>query len=165
MKIRRSPHPVATYTFEEIPIMTVSADAKKTAAEHIATSGANAFKDSVEKSMAAMSELNVHSKKNLDAVVASVTAATKGAEALGARAIAYSKKSVEDNVAAAKTVASAKSVQEVVELQTAFAKTAFEGYVAEMNKMVEAISASVKEAMTPINERVTAMVERVQVSR
>jgi len=121
-----------------------------------------AFKDSVEKSMAAVTEMNTHSKKNLEAVVASVTAATKGAEALGARAIAYSKKSVEDQVAAAKALAGAKSVQEAIEFQTAFAKSAFEAYVAEVNKMSEAVSASVKESMAPLNERVTALVERVQ---
>ncbi len=131
-------------------------------AENAATAGVHAFKESVEKSMAAIADMNAHSKKNLEAVVASVTAATKGAETLGARAIAYSKKTVEEQVAAAKTLASAKSVQEVVELQTAFAKSAFESYVAEVNKMAEAVSASMKEAMSPINERVTAMVERAQ---
>ena len=136
----------------------------KNTAETLAANGATAFKDTVEKSMTAINEMNVHSKKNLEAVVASVTAATKGAEALGARAIAYSKKTVEDQVAAAKTLSTAKSVQEVVELQTAFAKTAFEAYVAEVNKMTEAVSASMKDAMSPINERVTAMVERVQSS-
>ena len=135
-----------------------------TTVENFAANGATAFKDTVEKSIAALSELNTHSKKNLEAVVASVTAASKGAESLGARAIAYSKKSVEDQVAAAKTLAGAKSVQEVVELQSTFAKSAFEAYVAEVNKMAEAVSASMKEAMMPINERVTAMVERVQSS-
>nr|MDQ2861370.1 TIGR01841 family phasin [Pseudomonadota bacterium] len=94
-----------------------------------------------------------------------VTAATKGAETLGARAIAYSRKSMEDHVAAAKSLAGAKSLQEVVELQTAFAKSAFEGYVAEVNKMGETVAASVKESMSPINERVTALVERVQAAR
>ena len=137
----------------------------KTTAEQIAASGAVAFKESVEKSMVAVSEMNAHSKKNLEAVVASVTAATKGAETLGARAIAYSRKSMEDHVAAAKSLAGAKSLQEVVELQTAFAKSAFEGYVAEVNKMGETVAASVKESMSPINERVTALVERVQAAR
>jgi phasin family protein len=79
--------------------------------------------------------------------------------------VAFSKKAMEDQVAAAKTLASAKSVQEVVELQTSFAKTAFENYVAEMNKMAETVSASVKESVTPLNERVTALVERIQAAR
>jgi hypothetical protein len=62
-----------------------------------------AFKESVEKSIAAVSEINAQSKKNLEAVVASMTAAAKGAETVGARAVAYSKKSMEDQVAAAKS--------------------------------------------------------------
>jgi phasin family protein len=94
-----------------------------------------------------------------------VTAATKGAETLGAQAMAFSKKSIEDQVSAAKTLASAKSVQEVVELQTAFAKSTLEAYMAQMNLMTETVAASVKESLSPINERVTALVERVQAAR
>lgn len=142
--------------------MTIETETFNASPDQFAARGVAAFKDSVEKSMQAITELNGHSKKNLEAVVASVTAATKGAESLGARAIAYSKKSVEDQVAAAKTLSQAKSVQEVVELQTAYAKTMYEAYVAEVGKMAEAVSASMKEAMAPINERVTAVVERVQ---
>ena len=141
------------------------ADTLKTTVEQFTTAGNKAFKDSVEKSLVAMSELNTHSKKNLEAVVASVAAATKGAETLGAQAMAYSKKSMEDHVAAAKSLSSAKSVQEVVELQTAWAKSAFEAYVAQMTKASETVAASVKESFSPINERVSALVERVQAAR
>src|SRR5687768_14657419 len=94
-----------------------------------------AFKDGVEKTLTALNEANAVSKKNLEAVVASVTAATKGAEALGAQAMAFSKKSFEDQVTAAKSLSSAKSVQEVVELQTSFAKSALEAYMAEVTRM------------------------------
>jgi phasin family protein len=145
--------------------MATGAETLKSTVEQFTTSGNKAFKEGVEKSMAAFGEANTHSKKNLEAVVASVTAATKGAEALGAQAMAFSKKSIEDNVAAAKTLASAKSVQEVVELQTSFAKSALEAYMAHMNLMTETVAASVKESLSPINERVTALVERVQAAR
>jgi phasin family protein len=142
--------------------MATTTDKAKSAVEQFTTAGNKAFKDSFEKSMTAFTELNTDSKKNFEAVVASVTAATKGAETLGAQAVAFSKKAVEDQVAAAKTLAAAKSVQEVIELQTGFAKSAFETYVAEMNKMAEIVAASVKESSSPINARVTAFVERVQ---
>jgi len=144
--------------------MAANADTVKSAVEQFSTAGNKAFKDSVEKSMGALAEMNVHSRKNFEAVVASATAATKGAEALGAHALAFSKKAVEDHVAAAKTLAGAKSVQEVVELQTSLAKSAFETYVAEMNKMAETVAASVKESAAPLNERMTAFVERIQSS-
>src|SRR5512135_777694 len=140
----------------------MAAETVKNTVEQFTTAGNVAFKDAVEKSLASLNEVNAHSKKNLEAVVASVTAATKGAEALGAQAMAYSKKAIEDQVAAAKTISSAKSVQEVVELQTAFAKSALEAYIAEMNKASETVANSVKEAFQPINERVTAFVERIQ---
>jgi phasin family protein len=138
------------------------AQALKSTVEQFTTAGNQAFKDSIEKSLSALGEVNANSKKNLEAVVASVTAATKGAEALGAQAMAYSKKALEDQVAAAKSLTTAKSVQEVVELQTAYAKSAFEAYIAQMTKASETVSASVKESFQPINERVTALVEKIQ---
>ena len=137
----------------------------KTAMEPFTTAGAKAFRESMEKSMATMSEINANSRKNLDAVVASATAAAKGAETVGARVDAYSKKSIEDQVAAAKTLAGAKSFQEVFELQTTFAKKVFEGYVAEAGVLAETVAASMKESFSPLNERVTAIVERVQTVR
>jgi phasin family protein len=143
---------------------TTPNETAKTAHDYFQASN-TVFKEGIEKSIAAMYEMNAHSKKNLEAVLASMTAATKGAETVGARAIAFSKKSVEDQIAASKALASAKSVQEVVELQTTFAKSAFEAMVAEVTEIAGAMSGSVKEAMTPINERVTAMVERVQAVR
>ncbi len=127
--------------------------------------GNHAFKESFEKSIATLTEMNAHSKKNLEALVASMTAAAKGAETMGARAMAFSKKSIEGQVAAGKALTGAKSIQEAVELQTGFAKTAFETYVAEVNEISEITSASVKSVMSPITERVTALVERVQSAR
>jgi len=142
-----------------------AAETVKSTVDTFTTASSAAFKDGVEKSLAALNEANTVQKKNLEAVIASVTAATKGAEALGAQAIAYSKAGFETQVAAAKSLASAKSVQEVVELQTSFAKTFLEGYLAEVGKMSETVSASVKDTVKPLNERVTAVVERLQAAR
>ena len=107
-----------------------AAETVKNTVEQFTAAGNVAFKDAVEKSLAQLNELNAHSKKNLEAVIASVTASTKGAEALGAQAMAYSKKAVEDHVAAAKSLSGAKSVQEVIELQTTYAKSALDAYIA-----------------------------------
>jgi phasin family protein len=142
-----------------------AADTAKSTVDTFTTASNAAFKDGVEKTLTALNEANTISTKNHEALIASVTAATKGAEALGAQAIAYSKAGFENQVAAAKSLASAKSVQEVVELQTAFAKTFLEGYLAEVGKMSETVSASVKDTVKPLNERVTAVVERLQAAR
>ena len=145
--------------------MATTAETAKATAERFAQSGNQAFKDTVEKSLAAVADMNSHSKRNLEAVVASVTAATKGAETLGAQVTAYSKKTAEDHLAAAKTLSSAKSLQEVVEFQTAYAKSFLDAYLAEMNRWSDTVSGSMKESLRPINERVSAVVEQFQTAR
>ncbi|HVI30758.1 TIGR01841 family phasin [Phenylobacterium sp.] len=144
--------------------MSAAETAKNTVEQFTAASNV-AFKDGVEKTLAALNEANSHSKKNLEAVVASVTAATKGAEALGAQAMAFSKTAFDNQVTAAKSLSGAKSLQEVIELQTAFAKSALEAYMAQVGAMSETVSASVKDSVKPLNERMTAMVERLQAAR
>lgn len=140
-------------------------DQAKSQMDQAATAGAAAMKDSVEKSLQALNDLNAQSKRNLEAVVASVTAATKGAEALGAQAMAYTKKAMEGQAEAARAMTGARSAQEIVELQTSFAKSAMEAYIAEMNRASEIVANAVKESMRPLNERATAMVEAAQSAR
>jgi phasin family protein len=145
--------------------MTTASDTMKNTADQFATAGNQAFKDGVEKSLTALNEVNAQGKRNMEAVAASVTAAAKGAEVLGAQVVAYSKTAFEAQVAQAKSLATAKSLQEVVELQTAFAKTMMEGYIAEMNRASELVSSTVKDSLRPLNERATAVVEQFQAAR
>lgn len=145
--------------------MENGAEAVKSTVDRMTAAGNQAFREGIEKSLGALNEANAHGKRNLEAVVESVTAATRGAETLGAQALAFSKKSWEDGVAAAQSLGSAKSVQEVVEIQTTFAKSALETYLTELNRWSDTVSASVKDTLKPLNERVTATVERIQASR
>jgi phasin family protein len=140
-------------------------DAAKATVEQFTTTANTAFKDGVEKTLAALAEANTHSKKNLEAAVAAVSAAAKGAEVVGAQAMAYSKSAFETQVNAAKALAAAKTPQEFFELQTAFAKSAFETYVSEFSKMSETLTASVKASVQPINERVNDAVGKLQATR
>jgi phasin family protein len=79
--------------------------------------------------------------------------------------MAYSKKTMEDNIAAAKALSGAKSLQEAMELQTSFAKSSMESFVAEMTKMSETAAASFKATFSPLNARVSATVEKIQAVR
>lgn len=145
--------------------MTTASDTVKMTVDQFATAGNQAFKDGVEKSLTALNEVNAQGKRNMEAVAASVTAAAKGAETLGAQVVAYSKTAFEAQVAQAKSLATAKSLQEVVELQTAFAKSMMEGYIAEMNRASEVVSSTVKDSLRPLNERATSVVEQFQAAR
>ncbi|HEV2080882.1 MAG TPA: TIGR01841 family phasin [Brevundimonas sp.] len=134
-------------------------------AEKVQAAGAQAFREGVDKSVASLTELNAHGKKNLEAMVESATAAQKGAEALSQNAFAYGKKTWEDGVAAAQSMAQARSVQELIELQTNWAKSATEAYLAEVTKTTDLFTASMKDSFRPLNERVTASVEKFQAAR
>lgn len=137
----------------------------KAQAEKVQAAGATVLREGIEKTSASLAELSAHGKQNLEALTASASAAQKGAEALSAQALSYGKTSWETGVAAAQTIAKARSVQELIELQTNYAKSAMETYVSEVSKMTETLTGSVKESFKPINERVTATVEKFQAAR
>ena len=134
-------------------------------AEQAQAAGAKALKDVADKSAAGLTELNAQGKQNLEAIVASAAAAQKGVETLSAQSVAFTKKSWEDGVAAAKSMSQARSIQELLELQTTWAKSATEAYLAEVTKATDVLTASVKNSFKPINERVTASVEKFQAAR
>jgi hypothetical protein len=134
-------------------MMNTGSETVKMTVDQFATAGNQAFKDGVEKSLTAINEANAQGKRNMEAVAASVSAAAKGAETLGAQAIAYSKTAFENQVAQAKALSTCKSVQEVV------------AFIAEMNRASEIVSSTVKDSMRPLNERATAVVEQFQAAR
>ena len=151
----------------ETATATVKAQAEKVqaSAQQAQAAGSKAFREGVDKSVAGLTELNAQGKQNLEALVASASAAQKGAEALSTQGLAFGKKSFEDTVAAAQSLAAARSVQELIELQTSWAKSATEAYLSNMTSMTETLTASVKDSFKPINERVTATVEKFQAAR
>jgi phasin family protein len=134
-------------------------------AEQAQAAGAKAMREVADKSAASLNEMNVQGKQNLEALVASAAAAQKGAEALTAQTTAFTKKSWEDSMAAARSMSQARSIQELLELQTAWAKSATEAYLAEVTRATDVLTASVKDSFKPINERVTASVEKFQAAR
>lgn len=142
--------------------MDTGTEAFKSTVERASVAGNQAFKDGVEKSLGMLNEVNSLSKGNIEAVIESMTAATKGVETVGAQTAAFAKKNWEDAVAAGKSLSTAKSVQEVIELQSSWAKSSIEAYVSEMNSISETLSASFKDTFKPINARMTAAVEKFQ---
>jgi phasin family protein len=137
-------------------------------AEHIEAAvknGAEAFKTNFDKAVKGYDKFLGLGKDNLEAVVAAATVAGKGAETLHNELYAYSKQSIEDSVAATKAVLASKSAHEAFELQTDFAKTAFDQYVSQVTKMNEIFAATAKDALTPFQTRYQAWVEAVQEAR
>ncbi|MGF1462169.1 MAG: phasin family protein [Maricaulaceae bacterium] len=145
--------------------MADQTDAVKETIEQWGFANQEAFKEGFEKSMAAFGDFNNLGKENLEAVIASFTATGKGLEAVTSNLTNYSKQAMEDSVAAAKALASAKSFQEIVELQSEYTKSAMDAYLGEVKKMSDLMSATMKDSVAPINDRFTSVIEFMQTQR
>lgn len=141
------------------------AEAFRANADRMTAAGNQAFQQSFDRSLNALNDVNAASKRNMEAMVASVTAATRGAEALGAQQMAFAKSALDQNVAAARALSTARSVQEVIELQTTWARQAMESWMTEMNRFSETAAQSFNDAVKPLNERATEAVAQVQAAR
>lgn len=89
------------------------------------------------------------SKDNVDAALKSFGVASKGVQAIAAESTDFAKKSFEQGTAAFEKLAGVKTLDKAIELQTEFAKTAFEGYVAQATKMGELYASLAKDAYKP----------------
>jgi len=130
--------------------------------ESVSAASTEAVRENIDRGLAALSEASAFGKQNVEAWLASAAAAQKGFEALSARTVAFQKQALENHVAATKSLLTSKSVQEFVEKQNEYAKGAFEAYVAELSSVSDLVAGVAKEALQPINERVSAVGQFVQ---
>ncbi len=133
--------------------------------EEITAEAQKTVNEGVEKLTRSMEEAAQFGQQNLEAVVASSKIAAKAHESVSAEVAAFSKKSYEDSLAAAKELTSSKSVSELVEKQTAFTKSAIEGFIAEATKINDIYATATREAFEPLNQRFNAAVEMVKSAR
>ena len=94
-------------------------------------------------------DLQQVSKDNVEIAMKSMGALSKGAQAIAVEMADYSKKAFEDGTAAMEKLFGVKSFEKAIELQTEYAKTAYEGFVAEATKIGELYADLAKEAYKP----------------
>jgi phasin family protein len=88
-------------------------------------------------------------KDNFEATVASATALTKGFQEIATEVADFSRKSFEDSTAVVEQAFAAKSIDKALEVQTDFAKGAYEAYVGQVAKIGEIYLNAAKEAYKP----------------
>jgi hypothetical protein len=88
-------------------------------------------------------------KDNMDATMKSFGALSKGVQAIAVEVADYSKKSFEDGSAALEKMFGAKSFEKAIEIQTDYAKTAYEGFVAGATRIGELYVDLTKETYKP----------------
>lgn len=132
--------------------------AAKSAANKVETlvdDAQKAANEQMEKVTKSFEDVAAFGQENMDALVKSSNIAVKAAEDLNAEFVSFTKKSMEEGVAAAKEMTSIKTLPELVEKQVDFAKTSFDGFMKQATRFNEMYMAAAKEVFEPINARAT----------
>jgi len=95
-------------------------------------------------------------KETVDTMLKSYSSVAKGFQTLAMEAQDYSKKSYEDGAAVVEKLAGAKSFEKVFEIQSDYAKNAYETFVARATKMSEIYTDIAKEAYKPYERTAAA---------
>jgi phasin family protein len=104
--------------------------------------------------MVNMEAFQQRGKEQYDAVIASAGSVTKGVQAIATAYADYSKKSFEESKSFVEKLAGVKSLEKAIELQTEYAKTAYELFMAEMAKIAELYKDLAKETYKPLTSLV-----------
>ncbi|MBZ0139163.1 MAG: phasin family protein [Pseudorhodoplanes sp.] len=94
-------------------------------------------------------EIQQLGKENVDAAVKAMGAVSKGTQAIALEVADYSKKSFEDGTQALEKLFGSKSVEKAIEVQQAYLKDTYEGFVAKATKIGELYTDLAKEAYKP----------------
>lgn len=130
--------------------------------ENTVVTGAEAMKDGFEKAVKTYDQLVTFGKQNAEAMLKSANAAGKGLEVINSEVFAYTRKFIEDGVAATKAVMSAKTLEEALQLQGEFGKSLFQTQVDEAAKLGELALSTARETAEPFQARIAAVAEFVR---
>lgn len=137
---------VATQNYEKAVAAT------KEQVESAVKAGADAFKG--------YEEFSAFGKENVDAVVRSSSIFAKGVQDVNKVLFGLAQGSVEDSVAAAKAMLGCKTLHDVVEVQSQYAKVNYGKYLNEGRKVSDLSVKVLEETMAPIGNRVNVAVEK-----
>lgn len=129
------------------------------AVEHVMKSGNEAMKNGLETWTKAYERFAGFGKENVEAYMQSATAVAKAFERINTEVVSFSKQQVEDGVAAFKAVSGAKSLHEAWEVQSDFAKSALDAYIAQATKINDLVMDAAKQAAEPMTARFSAFAE------
>jgi hypothetical protein len=88
-------------------------------------------------------------KENVDVALKSFGALSKSAQAIAVEVADYQKKAFEDGTATLEKLFGVKSFDKAIEVQTEYAKTAYEGFVTKATKIGEIYADFAKETYKP----------------
>jgi phasin family protein len=142
----------------------VASEAVAAAAQSYETAIA-AAKEHVEKASTYLfrgyDDIAALNQGNVEALVKANTVLAKGAEEIGKELMSYAQTSLERTAGAAKALFGAKTLQDVVQLNTEFAKNSYDTYLANATKLGELSVKVANEAFQPLSQRATVAFEKL----
>ena len=102
-----------------------------------------------DKMIKNIEDVQKFSKDNMDATMKSFGTLSKATQAIATEVADYSKKSFEDGSKVMEKLLGAKSIDKAIEIQTDYAKSAYEGFVAQATKIGELYADLAKETYKP----------------
>lgn len=104
------------------------------------------------------------SKQQLEAVNAVAATVTKGFQELAAEFTDFSKKAYAANSAVVEKLLGAKSVESAIQIQTDYAKSVYDGFVAQATKLNELYVKIATEAFKPVQAAFSSAGKSVEAS-
>jgi phasin family protein len=99
--------------------------------------------------MVKVEDIQQYGKEQLETAVASATTMQHGFQAIATAYGDYTKKSFEDTKSMVEKLSGVKSLDKAIEVQTEFAKTAYETFMAESQKIAGLYSDLAKQTFKP----------------
>lgn len=109
-------------------------------------------------------EFVAFSQGNMEAAVKSGQIWAAGVQDLSKQVAATAQASFEETLSTFRAMAGVKSVKDAIELQTSFARAAFEKTMTESGRLTDATLKLAEQAIAPLTARVTAAVETLSKS-
>ncbi|MBF0372533.1 MAG: phasin family protein [Alphaproteobacteria bacterium] len=101
-------------------------------------------------------------KENVDALLKSGSIMARGVQDVSKTLFGMARGAIDDGMAASKALAGAKSLTDLVNLQSGLMKTGFDKMISEGTKMSELGARVTEEALAPINGRVSAAMQKLR---
>ena len=106
--------------------------------------------------VAKFDDIQNYSQQTMDAFMKTMGEWNKGMQAIAAEMTDFTKRSMEDSKSAMEQLMAVKSVEQAVEIQTGFAKQAYETFVAQWTKVGGMYANMAKDAYKPIERAITS---------
>ena len=100
--------------------------------------------------VASLEEFQSFGKEQLEVTSSVAASLAKGFQTIAADTVGFSKKSIESNSAYVEKLLAATSLTDAIQIQSDYAKSAYDSFVAEATKIGELYSSFAKEAFRPM---------------